>query len=256
MVAKKNELQSSIAKVEHRKDQRIVWNQFYQGEGKRYGELPSIAAQLALPELTKLSLLHRDDSLLFGPDDSRAKGVSLLELGCGYGRDLLFFKKFIPSLRITAMDWAVRAVESLQHEIAERSISAVKPIVADVLESPLGDESYDVIYTNYLFHYLDKSECGHLLDRCISWLNEKGVLMGSFVSTSDVRLLRSPKPENKSVEVYPNLIWHFFDGQELCEILEAHGLQLFCPLKEVAEWEAIGLGRELTVFWFVIAKKG
>lgn len=254
-LVKTDKLPSSILKVECKEDLRIVWNDIYRDEGKRYGELPSVAAQLALPELTKLSLSPQDSSLLLGSDNYQARNISLLELGCGYGRDILFYKKFIPSLHVKAMDWSVIAIELLQEEIQESRISGVKPIVADVLEGPIDDELYDVVYANYLFHYLTKAERGHLLDRCTSCLNAKGVFISTFVSTNDTRLLRKSKPKSKNMEIYPNLTWHFFDEQEICEALKSHGLQLLYPLKEVAEWEKIGLDRELTVFWFMIAKK-
>ena len=76
------------------------------------------------------------------------KEVSLLDVGCGDGRDSFFFAD--KGLHVTAIDFSEEAIARVQ---AENSSIDVR--VMDICKMDFPDESFDAIYAHLSIHYFD-----------------------------------------------------------------------------------------------------
>jgi SAM-dependent methyltransferase len=79
-----------------------VWDETYRRQPNIYGEAPSrIATELA-------NLLRR-----------RTSPVRVLDLGCGYGRDSLYFAQ--QGFEVVALDFSPAAIAMLQNRLKVRN---------------------------------------------------------------------------------------------------------------------------------------
>jgi len=112
-------------------EQKRHWQDVYETNPDKFGQSPSSAALLA----------HE----LFA-----ARGVkTALELGCGAGRDTLFFLQ--QGLRVTAADYATRAIKALAERASGISSGQLSVVEHDVrLPLPFAGRSFDACYSHML----------------------------------------------------------------------------------------------------------
>lgn len=113
--------------------QQVRWERALRERGDRYGPAASATARTALEALR----------------ETRAQ--ELLELGAGQGRDTLFFAR--SGLRVTALDFAAAAIETIAAKCAgARLEGAVAAICHDVRRPlPFDDSAFDACYSHMLF---------------------------------------------------------------------------------------------------------
>lgn len=108
------------------------WNQYYQGNP--HIEKPSLFAQIVLKQMKK--------------------GRNLLELGCGNGRDSLFFAE--NGLNVTAIDASDKAIEILQDKC---ELGNVCFICDDFVCSPtIFTGQYDYCYSRFSLHAINAQQ--------------------------------------------------------------------------------------------------
>ncbi|MCA9019726.1 MAG: class I SAM-dependent methyltransferase [Planctomycetaceae bacterium] len=101
-------------------------------------------------------------------------GMSILELGCGWGSLTLWMAENYPDSRITAVSNSHSQREYIQQQAAARGISdRVQVITADMNDfRPEG--TYDRVVSVEMFEHMRNYE--KLLQRISGWLNEQGKL--------------------------------------------------------------------------------
>ncbi len=99
---------------------------------------------------------------------------SVLELGCGSGRDACFFKNKLPSLQLTATDGSSKMLESA---------STLHPMLTSHLRQiniPSGlpniTKKYDCVYSIATLMHLNESDIAKTLSSITKLLNNEGVL--------------------------------------------------------------------------------
>ncbi|MDX1446886.1 class I SAM-dependent methyltransferase, partial [Lishizhenia sp.] len=106
------------------------WEKYYKEQGKKFNANPSLFAKF----LVKEGYLK--------------KGDSLIELGCGNGRDALYFAQ--KGLNVKAID---------QSEFTTKNLNEIEGITAETNDfTRLDDlsEKVDVIYSRFTLHSIDK----------------------------------------------------------------------------------------------------
>ncbi len=80
---------------------------------------------------------------------------SILEIGCGYGSNLFWLAKKIPSAKVRGIDINPKEVEIGNEFLTKRNISNVKLLVgkADKLDQ-FKDKSFDVVLTDAVLMYI------------------------------------------------------------------------------------------------------
>lgn len=124
------------------------WNKFYESNPKI--EHPSLFAE----------------SIIGGLD----KNKNILELGCGNGRDSIFFAS--KGLNVTAIDASDKAIEKLQKKC---NIGNICFICDDFVCSPtLFVGQYDYCYSRFSLHAINAEQESELIKNIYGALKEKG----------------------------------------------------------------------------------
>lgn len=107
-----------------------VWNSAYNNNSSFFGETPS---QFALSCYDKIKNVKK-----------------MLELGCGQGRDTLFFAS--KGIEIEALDYSPFGIEQLQKLALEKNLSNLHASVFDARNSlPFKDNEFDAVYSHMFF---------------------------------------------------------------------------------------------------------
>lgn len=93
---------------------------------------------------------------------------SILEYGCGIGRNLKFFKKYFPESKLYACDVSEKSLDVAQKNNAEVSFFKV----GDEPE----EEGFDLIFVAGVFHHLSIKERRGVTDHISSLLNNDGCI--------------------------------------------------------------------------------
>jgi len=138
-------------------EQRELWEKFYLEDAQVF--FPSNFAESVLPWLEK--------------------GSKLLDVGCGNGRDSIFFAR--NGLEVTAIDLSKEAIALL----VERE-PRMRTVCGNVITSPVFVEGeYSYIYSRFFIHALTEEEETCLLERCYRALKIGGKLLIETRCTED-----------------------------------------------------------------------
>lgn len=186
-----------------------VWDETYAKQPKIYGDEPSaIAVQLA-------DLLQE-----------RPSPVRVLDLGCGYGRDSIYFAQ--RGFEVTALDCSPVAIQMLQERIANTEFaSRITAVVVDALQGiPAPDGHFDAVYA-YLFFCLafTDAELTKLFTECNRVLKSDGYLAGTVRSIYDRSYGKGEQIE-PDMFALPNAVRHFFSESYLERKLREAGFSL------------------------------
>jgi SAM-dependent methyltransferase len=106
------------------------WNAVYRRDPEKFGLTPSVAAESAL--------------LLFREYETER----ILELGCGPGRDALYFAE--KGLHVTALDYSITALRSLGNHARSNAVAARIGAMQHDLRAPLPffESEFDACYSH------------------------------------------------------------------------------------------------------------
>ncbi|MBI5044249.1 MAG: class I SAM-dependent methyltransferase [Nitrospirae bacterium] len=109
------------------------WDELYEIEPEHFGTGESEFA-------IKCSKMMRDSGI-----------NKVLEIGCGYGRDSLFFAS--QGFKVVAMDYSTKALDILNEKLSVDSASKkIEAIHCDICKGiPFGDGYFDAVYSFLLF---------------------------------------------------------------------------------------------------------
>lgn len=105
-------------------------------------------------------------------------GCSILDIGCGDGRDSLFFAE--KGLRVTAIDFSAEAIKRVT-----TANPAIDAHVMDILAMNFPDASFDAIYAHLSLHYFDDVQTDAVFDVIHRTLKEDGLFFVKCKSITD-----------------------------------------------------------------------
>jgi SAM-dependent methyltransferase len=153
----------------------------------------------------------------------RSAGVrSVLELGCGQGRDTLLFAK--EGFHVTAMDYSETGLQKLQESARETGVSDCIAIRSFDVRKPLPfpDNSYDACYSHMLLCMeLSATELRFLLGEIRRILKPGGLVLYSVRNTFDKHFGAGV---HKSEEMYDigGFVVHFFSEEKVRSLSEGY----------------------------------
>ena len=155
---------------------------------------------------------------LFFMEEYQPKG-SLVELGCGNGRDSLFFAK--RGLTVLGIDQCENAIDELE-TLKNKNVSF---IAKDFTNLSTEEKGFDNIYTRFTLHSIVKDAA----DRTIGWaaknLNVNGYLAIEVRSVND-ELFEKGEKVDIDTWYYNNHSRRFVRLNELIETIEKAGLKI------------------------------
>jgi ubiquinone/menaquinone biosynthesis C-methylase UbiE len=159
-----------------------IWDKVYSKVSAFFGEEPSSFSQICYIDFKKHHV------------------KKLLELGCGQGRDTLFFASH--DLDIYAIDSSKVAIESLKQKIRKEKIS-IKLRQFDAKQGiPFGNKYFDAVYSHMFYNMrFTDVELRFLFRESSRVLKNNGLLFFSVRSDKDVLYNKGQKIDNNIYEI-------------------------------------------------------
>ncbi|CAG5124904.1 unnamed protein product, partial [Candidula unifasciata] len=136
----------------------------YWREHSKEGSVNEMMLDTAAEELTKEEV---PEILSYLPDWT---GKTVLELGAGIGRFTAELAK--TAEKVLAVDFMEDFIEI--NKTTNSCYSNIDYIVTDVTKLEIPEESVDLIFSNWLFMYLEDMEAQELMKKQLSWLKPGG----------------------------------------------------------------------------------
>jgi ubiquinone/menaquinone biosynthesis C-methylase UbiE len=159
-----------------------IWDKVYSKVSAFFGEEPTSFSQICYIDFKKHHV------------------KKLLELGCGQGRDTLFFASH--DLDIYAIDSSKVAIESLKQKIRKEKIS-IKLRQFDAKQGiPFGNKYFDAVYSHMFYNMrFTDVELRFLFRESSRVLKNNGLLFFSVRSDKDVLYNKGQKIDNNIYEI-------------------------------------------------------
>ena len=147
-------------------------------------------------------------------------GRDMVELGCGNGRDAVFFAA--QGLQITALDMSQEAIFQLQ----SRGLPNAQFLCGDFVNSNIHQpDSYDYAYSRFTVHSINRNQEQVLLGNVFRGLRPGGKLFIEVRGINDP-LFGKGKQVERNAFFYDNHYRRFIVPDELVESLERHGFRV------------------------------
>ena len=136
---------------------------------------------------------------------------TLLDLGCGDGRDSVYF--FDKGLKVTAVDFSVSGIKKLKEKN-----SNINCVLGDIRKIKLKENSFDIIYAHLSLHYFDDKTTNNVFAKLHNALKKKGLIFIKCKSVDDDLFGQGQKvAENMYKKGH---IRHFFSKEYMMEKLK------------------------------------
>src|SRR6185369_17729714 len=119
--------------------------------------------------------------------------MSLLDAGCGEGRNLIYFLRHHFDVHaVDANPQSVEQVRLLASELAP-SLPSQNFLVADVADMPLPGEAFDLVISSAVLHFAnDAKHFDEMLDEMWRVLKVEGMLFARLASSIGIEKLIEP----------------------------------------------------------------
>lgn len=193
----------------------MFWDNEYESNARVWGEKPSELAIAAVRYLQK--------------GKSNNKILSILDIGCGYGRDAFYFLDNL-RCRILGIDISEKAIDIASKAMLEAQKEDVEFQCCNFTE--LQEGKYDIVFISNLYQLLKRNERKELRNTVMRILKPKGLLFLSTLSVSDPEHYGKGIPVPKESDSFKDRVYlHFCTRKELAEDF------VFLNIKELYEHE-------------------
>lgn len=135
---------------------------------------------------------------------------TLLDLGCGNGRDAIFF--YNHGLKVTAVDISKSGIECLRKKNKE-----INTILGNIKNIDFPKESFNIIYSHLGLHFFDSKESKTIFDKLYNILTPGGMIFIRCKSTDDPKYGEGVKIDGNIF--LKNHVRHFFTEELMKELL-------------------------------------
>ncbi len=159
----------------------------------------------------------------------------VLDAGCGTGRST----SLLLNLGFTKEHIVATDISSNMLEIAQSSLPRVKFIESDLLKLDFNDNSFDIILSNMVLHYLNQDDSRMIIKKFYNWLDHGGYLLfivvhpfrfpANYSQYFDNEAKVEKTPWGTTMEYYPKKISDYVNaviesGFELLKVDEPQAL--------------------------------
>lgn len=177
------------------------WEEEYKAKERLWGEQPSELARAAVDYVQKTG--------------ANTKTLSILDIGCGYGRDALYYSENL-DCGVLGIDLAAKGIEIARTTASERKIESIHFECRDFKDFREG--GYDVVCASNLYQLLRPEQRRELRETVDASLKPGGLFFLSTLSTIDPEHfgIGDPIPgEADSYSFQHKVYLHFCTEEEL-----------------------------------------
>ena len=135
----------------------------------------------------------------------------LLDLGCGDGRDSIYFSN--KGLLVTAVDFSESGIEKLKTQSQK-----INCISEDIRKINFGENSFDIIYAHLSLHYFDDETTSKIFDNLFRVLKKGGLIFVKCKSVDDALFGQGEKVDENMWK--KGHIRHFFTKEYMTKNLK------------------------------------
>jgi SAM-dependent methyltransferase len=181
---------------------RGIWDKVYSNDSAFFGEAPSHFAQKCYRDFKKYHV------------------KKILELGCGQGRDTIFFAS--NGLDVHAIDSSRVAIENIYEKIKQKNISLDLMHFEAKQTLPFDSSHFDAVYSHMFYNMrFTDVELSFLFKESSRVLKNNGLLYFSVRSDNDVLYNKGKKIDNNIYEINGFQI-RFFTKEQIESFLVNH----------------------------------
>ena len=172
---------------------------------------------------------------------------SILELGCGQGRDCTFFAESGYSIKAT--DFSIKAINFVQKCADEQKLDNLTVKKLDLTEGFNIDEKFDCVYSNLAFQFFNESELSKIFQQVSLCLKKNGLFIFSTKKPGD-KYHKVGQKINENAYQTKNVIRYFFDKKTIYSLLD----RCF-KIERFGEETHENLDKTISAWWHVQARK-
>jgi len=177
----------------------MTWDSTYRDHQRVWGDRPSALAAFACHYLQDIK--------------SSDKPTEILDLGCGYGRDAIYFSLSL-NCRILGIDNSKEAIEMAGKGLRGELNSRVKFKCCDFRQ--INEGKFDVVFASNFYHLLKMEERLALRNTIKKRLKPGGMLFLSMLSPRDPEHFGKGKPvEDEANSFQDEKFLHFCTREEI-----------------------------------------
>lgn len=168
-----------------------------------------------------------------------AKKTTLIELGCGNGRDSIYFSE--RGLNIVALDQVDEEIIFLQNQFSEVKNLEFRSGDFTDLEN---DELYEIVYSRFTLHSINSTQQNRVLNWSYNQLNENGLFCIEVRGQKNELYQKGEKvADEKDAYIHDNHYRRFLEFEPFCNQLKEIGFTIeyskeskgFAPFKNTDE---------------------
>jgi len=221
------DIKSSI--IENELKKLGYWNDIYSNENY-FGTGPTILANLAKELIDKHSVRR------------------ILELGCGQGRDSVFFADH--GCDITATDISENAIKFVGKIKNKYNLTNLRLFVHDVEKSfDFLNGTFDLIYSNLALQFFELSRLDNIFSNINDIMNDDSLFLFSTKKPGDKYFNLGNKLSDNAFE-YKGITRFFFDKSQLEDTLKNHFNIIFFE-----DDKHVNQDGTVSVWWKILVKK-
>jgi len=210
------------------KEKLDYWNSLYSAKDF-FGSGPTKLAKLAESILNK-------------------KNMKILEIGCGQGRDAIFFSSL--GHDVHAFDVSVNAIDYVNDLKKSLHLENLHVFVHDV-EKPLPypEESFDFIYSNLALQFFDLAKLSTIMTNISLVAKTNSLFLLSTKKAGD-KYHNFGTKVNENAFVHKGITRYFFTEPELKNVLSPH-----FEIVDFNEDRHVNLDSTVSVWWKILTRK-
>ena len=172
---------------------------------------------------------------------------TLLELGCGQGRDSLFFANFVSN--VTSVDISENAINFVKKTKNERNLTNLDLFVHDI-KKPLNflDKSFDMVYSNLALQFFDINQLKEIFSNISEIMSNDSFFIFSTKKPGDKYFNFGKKISENSFQ-YKDITRYFFEKSEIKHLLEQN-----FKIISFEEDEHQNLDNTISAWWKILVK--
>ena len=172
---------------------------------------------------------------------------NILELGCGQGRDSIFFANL--GCNVIATDISENAINSVEQIKQEQNLQNLQLFIHDTL-MPLNftNQKFDLVYSNLALQFFNLEQLTHIFSNIKLTMKENAFFYFSTKKSGDKYFDFGKKISDSSFE-YKGITRYFFSKNELEQILQKH-----FSIIEFEDDSHVNPDNTTSVWWKILVK--